>query len=34
MIVRLSLVENKPALLRTQSEDLLEKSEEATTAET
>ena len=34
MILRLSLVENKPALLRTYSEDLLVKSKEATTEET
>ena len=34
MILRLSLVENKPALLRTQSKDLLVKSKEATTEET
>ena len=31
MILRLSLVENKPALLRMQSEDLPVKFEEATT---
>ena len=34
MILRLSLVENKPALLRTQSKDLLVKSNKATTEET
>ena len=34
MILRVSLVENKPALLRTQSEDLLVKSKEATTMKT
>ena len=34
MILRLSLVENKPALFRTYSEDLLVKSKEATTEET
>ena len=34
MILRLSLVENKPALLRTYSEDLPVKSKEATTEET
>ena len=34
MIVRLSLVRKKPALLRMWLEDLLVKSEEATTVET
>jgi len=34
MILRLSLVENKPALLRTYSEDLLVKFEVATTVKT
>ena len=33
MILRLSLVENRPALLRTSSEDLLVKSKEATIEE-